>query len=163
VNEHCNNVKSTRQGEIQQSMPFRSLEEEAYLALLRTTDVLARELGAFLKPYHLSEPQYNVLRILRGAGADGRTCSEVGQRLVTKDPDVTRLLDRLEQRDLLSRTRDQRDRRIVTIRITAAGVTLLDEIDQPIAALVTSRLRHLGDRGLRQLIALLEAAARRVT
>jgi DNA-binding MarR family transcriptional regulator len=146
------------QGEIKQTRPFRSAAEEAYLNLVRTTDVLAREVAAFLKPYGLSEAQYNVLRILRGAGDEGHTCSEVGQRLITRDPDVTRLLDRLERRELIVRSRDRGDRRVVTIRITQAGLDLLSDIDAPMAEAADRLLEHLDARQLATLVSLLEAA-----
>ena len=116
------------QEEIKQSRPFRSREEEAYLTLVRTADVLTRTVADQLKDFNISETQYNVLRILRGAGPDGHPCSEVGARLLTRDPDVTRLLDRLEKRDLITRARDASDRRVVTIRITPEGLALLKEL-----------------------------------
>ncbi|MGE0039740.1 MAG: MarR family winged helix-turn-helix transcriptional regulator [Vicinamibacterales bacterium] len=153
-------TKGRLQGEIKQTRPFRSGAEEAYLNLVRTTDVLTREIAGFLKPYGLSEAQYNVLRILRGAGDEGHTCSEVGQRLITRDPDVTRLLDRLERRDLIARSRDNRDRRVVTIRITRAGLDLLDELDGPMAAATDGLLAHMAPGQLEALVALLEAARR---
>ncbi len=97
---------STLQRDLKQRRPFTSRETEAYLNLVRTTDLLSREVAAVLKPHQLSEAQYNVLRILRGAGPEGLACSEIGHRLVTRDPDVTRLLDRLETRALITRGRE---------------------------------------------------------
>ncbi|MGE3274259.1 MAG: MarR family winged helix-turn-helix transcriptional regulator [Vicinamibacterales bacterium] len=145
------------QDELRQSRPFRSAREEAYLNLVRTTDVLARQVAEVLRPHGLSEAQYNVLRILRGAGDQGHTCSEVGQRLVTREPDVTRLLDRLERRRLIARSRDVRDRRVVNIHITPAGLELLDVLDAPMAEVSDRMLGHLGAADLRDLIRLLEA------
>jgi DNA-binding MarR family transcriptional regulator len=146
------------QRDLKQRAPFASREEEAYLNLVRTTDLLTREVAAVLKPHQLSEAQYNVLRILRGAGADGLACSEIGHRLVTRDPDVTRLLDRLEGRGLIARSREHADRRVVTTRITRAGLGLLDQLDAPVRHAVERMLEHLGARQLDAMIALLEEA-----
>ena len=145
------------QEEIKQSRPFRSREEEAYLTLVRTADVLTRRVGDQIKDFNISETQYNVLRILRGAGPDGHPCSEVGARLLTRDPDVTRLLDRLEKRGLVTRARDASDRRVVTIRITPDGLALLDQLDAPMRR-VDGLLTHLGEARLGQLIDLLNEA-----
>ena len=146
------------QRDLKQRRPFASREEEAYLNLVRTADLLTREVAAVLKPHQLSEAQYNVLRILRGAGPDGHACSEIGDRLVTRDPDVTRLLDLLESRALIARSREHADRRVVTTRITAAGLALLDDLDAPVRQAVERMLAHVGARQLGALIALLERA-----
>ncbi len=143
---------------IKQQRPFTSREAEAFLNLQRTADALMRGLADVLKPAELSPTQYNVLRILRGAGPAGLSCGEVGERMVTRDPDITRLLDRLERRGLLNRFRDSRDRRVVTTTITTAGMELLGGLDRPVAELHERQLVHLGPRGLRQLIGLLETA-----
>ena len=144
--------------EIQQQKPFESLEQEAVLNVLRTADVLLQRIAAVLKPFRLSHSQYNVLRILRGAGPEGLACREIGRRMITRDPDITRLLDRLEARGLLTRTRDQQDRRVITARITSEGRSLVGALDQPIAEADCQPLRHLGERRLRTLIRLLELA-----
>jgi DNA-binding MarR family transcriptional regulator len=144
--------------EIQQQKPFESLEQEAVLNVLRTADVLLQRITAVLKPFKLSHSQYNVLRILRGAGPEGLACREIGERMVTRDPDITRLLDRLEARGLLTRTRDQRDRRVITARITLEGRSLVDALDQPIAEVDRQPLQHLGEQRLRTLIRLLQLA-----
>jgi MarR family transcriptional regulator, organic hydroperoxide resistance regulator len=146
------------QAEIKQRKPFGSLEEEAYLNLLRTADALFRGEEALLKPLDLSPPQYNVLRILRGAGADGLACKEIADRMLTRDPDVTRLLDRLEQRGLAVRAREQRDRRVITARITEAGSRVLKQLDRPILELQRQQLGHLGKKRLEALVLLLESA-----
>src|SRR5262245_3198874 len=112
------------QQEIKQTRPFATAELEAFLSLVRTSDLIHREAQAILKAQGLSEAQYNVLRILRGAGPDGLSCSELGSRLVSFDPDVTRLLDKLEARGLVVRSRDGRDRRVVTVRASSAGLAL---------------------------------------
>lgn len=149
---------ATLQRDLKQRRPFASRQEEAYLNLVRTTDLLTREVAAVLKPHQLSEAQYNVLRILRGAGPDGLACSEIGHRLVTRDPDVTRLLDRLEARALISRGREHADRRVVTARIAPAGLTLLETLDLPVRRAVQQMLDHMGTRQLTALIDLLELA-----
>jgi DNA-binding MarR family transcriptional regulator len=144
--------------EIQQQRPFESLEQEAVLNVLRTADVLLQRITAVLKPFKLSHSQYNVLRILRGAGSEGLACRAIGERMITRDPDITRLLDRLEVRGLLTRTRDQKDRRVITARITLEGRRLLEELDQPIAEVDRQPLHHLGEQRLQTLIHLLELA-----
>ena len=146
------------QKEIKQKKPFRRIEHEAFVNLQRTADALMQGVAATLKPAGLSPTQYNVLRILRGAGPDGLACREIGERMITKDPDVTRLLDRLEERGLVTRTRDRADRRVITTRITQKGLRLLNELDEPVAKLHAEQLRHLGGQRLRSLISLLEAA-----
>jgi DNA-binding MarR family transcriptional regulator len=99
--------------EIKQTKPFPSLETEVFLNLARTADQTMRTIAEALKPAELSPTQYNVLRILQGAGKNGLACSEIGERLVTRDPDITRLLDRIEQRELVQRERSSSDRRVV--------------------------------------------------
>ena len=144
--------------DLKQGLPFTGPEVEAYLNLVRTADFLTRDVSAVLKPHQLSEAQYNVLRILRGAGAAGHTCSEIAARLVTRDPDVTRLLDKLEGRGWLTRTRAPVDRRVVTTRITAAGLTVLKALDRPVGDAVARLLAHVPAAKLRALIGLLELA-----
>jgi len=131
-------------------------EEAAYLDLVRTTEMLSRHLVQLLKADDLSPAQYNVLRILRGS-PDGLTCGEIGNRMITRDPDITRLLDRMEKRDLISRNRDERDRRVVLSRITAEGLEVLAKLDQPIRDTHRRLLGHLGTERLRTLRQLLEA------
>jgi DNA-binding MarR family transcriptional regulator len=144
--------------EIRQRKPFASLEEETLLALMRTVDVLARPGEALFKSYGLSPTQYNALRILRGAGKAGLPCSEIANRMVTRDPDITRLLDRLERTHLVRRARDASDRRVVLARITQAGLDLLDQLNRPLAELNRKLLGSLGEEKLRALLALLEQA-----
>jgi len=134
-----------------------SSEEAAFLDLLRTTDMLSRGLVAILKPEDLSSTQYNVLRILRGA-PEGLPCGEIAKRMITRDPDITRLLDRLEKRGLISRSREARDRRTVMARITGAGLKLLARLDEPVQAAHRKQLGHLGRQRLRLLMDLLREA-----
>jgi len=144
------------QAELKQKKPFTSLEQEAYLALMRTADSLQTEMEAFLKDFGLTGTQYNALRILRGAGAEGLPCSEISERMITHDSDITRLLNRLEGRGFVERTRDKHDRRVIYGKITNAGLKLLREIDAPIEKHGRDMLRHVGLGKLKQLIDLLE-------
>jgi DNA-binding MarR family transcriptional regulator len=132
-------------------------EEAAFLDLLRTTDMLSRGLVWVLKTEDLSSTQYNVLRILRGS-PEGLPCGEIASRMITRDPDVTRLLDRLEKRGLISRCRETEDRRTVMARITADGMKLLARLDEPVQSAHRKQLGHLGRERLRELAELLSAA-----
>ena len=147
--------------DIKQSKPFQHLEEEALLNLMRTADALAHEGEVFFEQHGISHAQYNVLRILRGAGPEGLTCGEIANRLINRDPDITRLLDRLEKRGLAQRSRESKDRRVVISRITRAGSELLATLDAPTAELNKKLLGHLSQKDLRQLIELLERARER--
>ena len=144
--------------EIKQHGPFKSLEEEVALNLARTTNALTQGFASMLQHTELTPAQYNVLRILRGAGRGGLACGEIAARMITKDPDVTRLLDRLEKRGLVARERDVTDRRVVLTRITSGGGALLARLDAPVLDTHARLLSHLGPRKLRQLADLLEAA-----
>lgn len=144
--------------EITQRLPFPSLEEEAALNIVRTADAYQRHVAEILKPWGLTPTQYNALRILRGAGERGHTCTAVSDRMLTRDPDVTRLIDRLEARHFVARTRDPDDRRAVMIRLTDAGRELVDQLDAPIQEMHLQQLSHLGPDRLHDLIALLETS-----
>ena len=146
------------QEEIKQTKPFGSKHEEVYLNLMRTAEVLQWAVIEVLKPYELSPSQYNVLRILRGAGDNGLKCSEISERLITKDSDITRLLDRLDARELIKRRRDRQDRRVVNVCIAEKGLHLLGELDEP--ALESSRraFAHFDSEQLEQLNQLLVLA-----
>ena len=132
-------------------------EEAAFLNLMRTTDMLSRGLVKVLKTEGLSATQYNVLRILRGA-RKGLACGEIAARMITRDPDITRLLDRLEKRSLISRSRETGDRRTVMARITADGLKILARLDKPVADFHRKQLSHMGQRRLGLLTELLGAA-----
>ena len=144
------------QAELKQKVPFRSREQEAYLSLLRTADVLQASVEARLKEFGLTSTQYNAMRILRGAGQEGLPCSEIGERMITRDPDITRLLNRLEKRGLVARVRAKSDRRVIYGKITGAGLKLLREMDEPVEQHSREMLKHVGQEKLRQLIELLE-------
>ena len=137
-------------------------EETAFLELLRTADMLSRGLITVLKTEDLSPTHYNVLRILRGA-VDGLPCGEIASRMITRDPDITRLLDRMEKRSLISRSRETKDRRMVMARITPQGLKLLARLDEPVQASHRRQLGHLGRDRLQALTGLLQAARREVS
>jgi DNA-binding MarR family transcriptional regulator len=132
-------------------------EEAAFLDLLRTCDRLTRGVVGVLKPADLSPTQYNVLRILRGA-TEGLPCGEIASRMITRDPDITRLLDRLEKRGLISRCRETKDRRMVLTRIAPEGLEILAQLDGPVQEAHRKQLGHLGPERLRKLTELLRAA-----
>jgi DNA-binding MarR family transcriptional regulator len=134
-------------------------EEAAYLELVRTTDALSRRLAQVIKAEDLSATQYNVLRILRGA-PEGLTCGEIGNRMITRDPDITRLLDRLERRNLITRSREQKDRRVVLTRITPEGLDALARLDKPVQEAHRAQLGHIGRERLALLSELLVACGR---
>jgi len=144
------------QAELKQKLPFVSREQEAYLSLLRTADALQAQVETRLKEFGLTGTQYNALRILRGAGPEGLPCREIGERMITHDPDITRLLNRLEDRGFVERTRARHDRRVIYGKITTAGLKLLREMDNPIEKYGREMLRHVGQEKLRQMIELLE-------
>ena len=136
--------------------PFKSLEEEAILSIARTAALMEHGGAEAFKPYGLTTTQYNVLRILRGAGQEGLCRNEVGERLVTKVPDVTRLLDRMEAAGLIVRERGAQDRRFVATRITDKALKLLEKIDRELPAMHARQLGHVSQKRLRELISILE-------
>ena len=126
------------------------------LNVSRTAEVITLRFAEFLRAFQLSPTQYNLLRILRGAGPDGITCSQAAGRMVNHDPDITRLMDRLETRGLMLRERSKQDRRVVISRITPEGLSLLESIDGPLTAYMHANFGHMGTQKLEALIALLE-------
>ncbi len=142
--------------EIKQTRPFTSRQEEAALNILYTSDALKRGGEALLKRHGISSAQYNVLRILRGAGARGLHCSGIAERMITAEPDVTRLLARMEKLGLLVRQRGIEDRRVVTVTVTERGLRLLREVEQPLRQLQEQQFALLSDVELDELIAGLE-------
>ncbi|MGB0124051.1 MAG: MarR family transcriptional regulator [Silvibacterium sp.] len=137
-------------------------EEAAFIELLRTTDMLSRRLAQVIKAEDLSPNQYNVLRILRGA-PEGLTCGEIGNRMITRDPDITRLLDRMEKRALVSRCRENKDRRTVLTRITPGGLELLARLDTPVQETHRRQLSHLSKERLKALADLMRESRARLT
>lgn len=143
------------QEEIAQSKPFRSPEEEAYLSIVRTSAVLEHSLAQGLKEHDITPTQYNVLSILRGAGAAGLCRNEIGCRLVTAMPDVTRLLDRMEEQGLILRERGTDDRRMVRTRLTRKGLDLVGKADAKVIEMHGRQFRHVDKRSLKLLIQVL--------
>jgi len=140
------------------SGPAISLENRIFVALLQTTDTLAQEAEQLLKAAGLTGAQYNVLRILRGAEPEGLACRAIGDRMISHDPDITRLLDRMEKRLLITRERQTDDRRVVKTRITPQGLSLLKTLDQPVHDLHERQFRHMSAARLKILSDLLEEA-----
>ena len=149
------------QSAIKQTRPFGSLEQEASLTLTRLASELNAEQAELLRGAGVTWTQYNALRILRGAEGEPLSCGEIGERMISRDSDVTRLLDRLEKQGLVRRARGERDRRVVKTRITDKGLALLAELDQPVAEMHARQLGHRGATKLRTLLSLLEEAAER--
>ena len=144
--------------EIVQEAPFSSLEEEALLNLLRTSDCLNRTIHLKTRHWGVTSTQYNVLRILRGAQPHGLTCSAIGSRMITAEPDITRLLSRLKALKLIRQHRDAHDRRVIWTRISEAGLDLLKKMAPVIQRLPRELLGHLDSAELAELIRLLESA-----
>ena len=149
------------QDEIKQTRPFPTLEEEAAVSLARTAAVMNNAFLELVKPYGLTPTLYNVLRILRGAGERGLCRFEVRDRLIAPEPDVTRLLDRLERAGHVTRERDQVNRRQVKARITSSGLDLLDRLEEPLRAFHEQHLAHVGKDRLSTLIDALATARAR--
>jgi len=146
---------TTLQEEIKQTKPFSSLEQEAHLSVIRTAAILMDEVEKFLRPYEITGTQYNVLRILRGAEPDGLCRNEVRDRMLTRMPDMTRLLDRMEDAGLVVRSRERDDRRMVLTRISPRGQKLLADIDDAVQKEHKTRFNRLNDSELRTVIELL--------
>jgi DNA-binding MarR family transcriptional regulator len=142
--------------ELKQTKPFQSREEEAFLNLGRTWEFLQKQVAGLMKEHQLTATQYNMLRILRGAGADGVTCSQATERMLSPDPDITRLLDRMETQGLIRRDRTKEDRRVVIARITEAGMELANRIDAPLHHLFQRRFGRVSRQRLKDLIDTLE-------
>jgi len=136
--------------------PQPSLEERIFIALLKLADALGQEAEQLTRTAELTGTQYNVLRILRGAGPEGLPCRGIGDRMITHDPDITRLLDRMEKRGLITRERQKDDRRVVKTRITPHGLALLKPLDQPMRDLHKRQFRHMAAARLKALCDLLE-------
>jgi DNA-binding MarR family transcriptional regulator len=146
--------------EIVQERPFSSDEEEAVLNLLRTSDCMQRVFHRRTRDWGVTSTQYNVLRILRGAGSLGLTCSAIGDRMITAEPDITRLLSRLKAMKLIRQQRDKQDGRVVWTHITASGLELLGKMDAEINQIPLDLLGHLDRKDLAELIRLVELARR---
>jgi DNA-binding MarR family transcriptional regulator len=151
-------MTTSLRAELQQKKPFSSLEQEATLSIARTEAALREPIEELLKKSDISLAQYNVLRILRGAGPEGLTRNEIRDRLINRMPDVTRLLDRMEEAGWVSRAREMEDRRCVATYLTRSGRTLVDSLDGPVQEEHERRLGHMTKTQLRTLIELLALA-----
>lgn len=149
---------SVLKSEIAQNLPFSSVEEETVLNLLRTADCLQRAMQRKIRPWGITATQYNVLRILRGSQPQGLTCSAIGDRMITAEPDITRLLARLRALKLIRQQRDKRDRRVLWTQISPAGLALLAETDPVVQHFPEELLGHLDREQLAMFIHLLEMA-----
>lgn len=150
-------MMATLKEELKQTRGFVSLEEEVFLNIVRTEEALRFAFAALFRQEGLSFSQYNVLRILRGS-PDGLPCGQILERMVSRDSDMTRLLDALDKRGLVSRSRSNEDRRVVVARISKRGLALLDRLDSKVAELNRRQLEHMKQSDLRKLSKLLEAA-----
>ena len=149
-------MKRTLQAEIQQTKPFPSLEEEVHIQVLTAANAANRVVTEALRPSQLSISQFNVLRILRGARPEAMPAGRIAERMVNRDPDLTRLLDRLEANGLVEKARDTKDRRVVNVRITPAGLELVEKASRSVSQAVKTALGPMGPRKLGQLADLLE-------
>jgi len=149
-------ARSSLHRELKQKRPFLSPAHEALLATLRTADLLRRVLEDVIAPQGITGQQFNVLRILRGAAPDPLPTLEIGERMIEQTPGITRLLDRLEAKGLVSRARCTTDRRQVHCQITKAGLDVLASLDEPVREAGEAAMHPIGRTGQRQLIGLLE-------
>jgi DNA-binding MarR family transcriptional regulator len=149
-------VADTLQRELKQNRPFRSPAQEGLIAIVRTSDQLRRVLGRVIEAQGVTGQQFNVLRILRGAAPDPLPVLEIGERMIEETPGITRLLDRLEAKGLVTRARCLKDRRQVHCRITAEGLGLLKKLDGPVSAAEEAVMKPIGRAGQQQLIDLLD-------
>ena len=153
-------MPSTLQAELKQNKPFHSIEQEALLSVVRTSAHLMDRFELFLRPYGITGTQYNVLRILRGSEPEGLCRNELRDRMLTRMPDVTRLLDRMEEAGLVERTRDNEDRRMVTSRITKKSLELLAQLDPLVAENEKQSFSGISPDQIQTLIDVLEVVRR---
>lgn len=147
---------SSVHSELRQTRPFRSHQEEVVLAFLRTAAVIKRPAARLVEGRGISSAQYNVLRILRGAGEEGMPTLGIRERLVEEAAGITRLIDKLEQSGLVRRDRSSADRRQVMCRITESGLAILAELDDPIQAAHASALSMLSEDDMNELLVILD-------
>jgi len=139
--------------------PAHSLPQEVFISVLKLADALTRQADQLIRTAGLSGVQYNVLRILRGAQPHGLACREIGERMISHDPDITRLLDRMEKRQLITRERQTEDRRVIKTRITATGLAALAGLDEPVSALHKRQFEHMSAARLKMFSELLRESA----
>jgi DNA-binding MarR family transcriptional regulator len=143
------------------SCPTSHLEDYLFVVILKLADTLSQEAEQLIKAAGLTSAQYNVLRILRGAEPDGLLCRGISERMISRDPDITRLLDRMENNKLITRERQKDDRRVIMTRITADGLKLLKKLDRPVHELHKNQFRHMTAARLKELAELLKEAGKR--
>lgn len=148
--------KITLLAAIKQTQPFRHPHEELYLSIIKTASDLSHRADQFFRPHGITQIQYNVLRILRGAGPEGLCRNEISGRMITAAPDMSRLLERMEKQGLISRSRDREDKRQVSSTITKKGEKLLQQLDEPLHRHLEGDLLGLGEKKTAQLLELLE-------
>jgi DNA-binding MarR family transcriptional regulator len=136
-------------------------EDRLFVAILKSADSLSQEAEQLIKAHDLTMAQYNVLRILRGAEPKGLLCRGIAERMISRDPDMTRLLDRMERRNLITRERQKDDRRVIMTRITTDGLAFLKKLDQPVRELHKRQFAHMRSAHLKALAELLEEVVRR--
>jgi DNA-binding MarR family transcriptional regulator len=136
-------------------------EDHLFVAILKSADSLSQEAEQLIKAHNLTMAQYNVLRILRGAEPEGLLCRGIGERMISRDPDMTRLLDRMEKRNLITRERQKDDRRVIKTRITGEGLAFLKKLDQPVRELHKRQFGHMKTARMKALAELLEEVAKR--
>jgi DNA-binding MarR family transcriptional regulator len=149
---------STLHEKLGESQPFQVPEQEAYLNLVRTHALLSDEVAELFKRHHLSQPLYNVLKVVARMGRAGMPSQSIAQYMVARDPDITRLVDRLEKDRLIERERDGQDRRIVRVRVTRSGLEAIEKLDPLIWKLHQQQLGHLNQEKLELLNQLLVEA-----
>jgi len=154
---------STLQRELHKRNDFDSLQQEALLSIMRTESLFAVQYERFFREHGLTSPQYNILRILRGHEGRGLPSLEIASQMVACVPDITRLIDRLEKAEYVARERCTEDRRVVHVRITAAGKKLLKKLDQPVREAEQQTLGHMTKKELADLIRLLARAREQAT
>jgi DNA-binding MarR family transcriptional regulator len=140
---------------INEACPTTHLEDRLFVAILKVADSLCQEAELLVRTAGLTGAQYNVLRILRGAEPDGLLCRGIGERMISRDPDITRLLDRMESHSLITRERQKEDRRVIKTRITPEGLKLLRKLDRPVHELHKGQFRHMSQAQVKQLTELL--------
>ncbi|HSQ59000.1 MAG TPA: MarR family transcriptional regulator [Acidobacteriota bacterium] len=149
-------MKRTLWQHLRQSKPFENVEEEVFLQILYTAQITGRWVVEALRPFSLTSPQYNVLRILRGAHPGALPAGKIAERMIHHDPDVTRLLDKLEGMGLVEKARDDQDRRVINVRITKEGMAVLEKATRVMREALDSRLGPVGPKRLAALAELLE-------
>ncbi len=145
----------------QESCGAAANEDRLFVAILKSADSLSQEAEHLIKSHNLTMAQYNVLRILRGAEPQGLLCRGISERMISRDPDMTRLLDRMEMRGLITRERQKDDRRVIVTRITGEGLAFLKKLDQPVRELHKRQFAHMKSARIKALAELLEEVVMR--